>query len=209
MATYPNFLEDPHTGLVDEGREQTHCKHCIRHGEIQQPLRRVLFREDEDVLSLNDHMIKEPCTICAMANGGWWGWNNVVSDQAEINTVEQRIESNGAFPGRDGISDAISGHSVISTSNPINHLASDYQVILGFVQYALFNHKKWSEILFSSSEPDMESYKNMSEDINWYWWKIIPSGLVLPKRFHTILCQMIVDYQFDTCLLYTSPSPRD
>jgi hypothetical protein len=211
MSNYPNFLEDPHTGLVDEGTHRVRCKKCIKYGEICTPeffesaggplsVRRELFPDDY----LDQCMIIKPCTVCAIANGGWWGWTG---EQPGEGVKE---ETGGVFPGYDGISDVLSEHSKdVGDRDQVHQLAHDYQVILGFVQYAHYNHLKWSDIIEPSGEVDLDEYKSEhdgprdDEDHHWYWWKLIPKNLSLPERYRDILIQMIVRYkdpQEDGCV---------
>lgn len=195
--TYPNFLEDPKTGLINEGEEKrTQCERCIRYGCISQPEQEQL---PEDNIDLDDHLIVEPCTFCAMANGGWWGWT-----EGHRGEDEHRIETNGNLPGNNGITDALWKHSC----NPIHEfIVTDEQVILGFVQYALYYHLKWINVLGPTSEFDMTEFldgdqrqfdSQDSEPESWYWWRYIPKNLQLPQRLQRKLQQMIVEYKMET-----------
>ncbi len=176
----PNFIQDPKTGMPAPNR--IHCKKCIKYGDIHggYPI-------------IDECLIARPCTICAVANGGWWGWGDEEGDNTE-----------GSFPGRDGISDALSKHSTYEGpeedfSGRVELLAADYQVILGFVQYAHYNHLRWVDIIDPSGSPDMDEY--MDEDTtenNWYWWKLIPKNLSLTKAHINTLSEMIIRYKVDT-----------
>ena len=182
----PNFIQDPKTGMPAPDR--IHCKKCIKYGDIN------AADEPDECL----RTIARPCTICAVANGGWWGWGDEEGDNTE-----------GSFPGRDGISDALSNHStyenpeddfrVPGVTRGVELLAPDYQVILGFVQYAHYNHLRWVDIIDPSGSPDMDEY--MDEDTtenNWYWWKLIPKNLSLTKAHINTLSEMIIRYKVDT-----------
>tara|TARA_Y100001958_G_C21248511_1_gene581345 strand:+ start:438 stop:2075 length:1638 start_codon:yes stop_codon:yes gene_type:complete len=176
------------------------CKKCIYHGES------TLFKT-----------IK-PCTICAMDNGGKWGWDDNVLGE------ENLIDENGALPGHCGVEDClvrneIGGYYTSDVSKTLNE-----QIVLGFAQYALYNHLKWKEILVPSERsvyyPSLNEYRNryaaddtsnIDEDGQidqaWYWWKMIPRGLCLPERLISTFRQMIVsfeDKQHEGCVPKTS-----
>jgi hypothetical protein len=95
------------------------------------------------------------------------------------------------------------------------------QIILGFAQYALYNHLKWKDILehldmLEESRTAIASYqrKYCATDTNniddegetdeaWYWWKMIPKGVVLPERLMAKLISLLVEYpdqQYDACV---------
>ena len=194
---FPNFLEDPKTGVIDESVEKRiACKRCIKYGIIGQP------PEDRSTGSenLDDHLITSPCTICAMKNDGYWGWSPGNRGKDEF-----RLQSFGTFPGSSGITDVLGRHasSIKDDMNWDVNFALEHQIILGFVQYALYNHLTWNDILNPSDEVDMDTYYDDEYDGNWYWWKVIPRNLKLPERFKTLLFQMIVDYpddQHDGCV---------
>ena len=176
------------------------CKNRIYHGES------TLFKT-----------IK-PCTICAMDNGGKWGWDDNVLGE------EHLIDENGALPGHCGVEDClvrnqIGGYYTTDVSKTLNE-----QIVLGFAQYALYNHLKWKEILvpsersvyYPSLKMNIDKYaaddtSNIDEDGQidqaWYWWKMIPRGLCLPERLISTFRQMIVsfeDKQHEGCVPKTS-----
>ena len=69
---YPTLFQCPETGgdLPEPG---LFCKKCSHHGTIKKPLQRQLLTE-EGTENTSDWKIEKPCTICAMANDGFWGW---------------------------------------------------------------------------------------------------------------------------------------
>lgn len=164
----------------------------------------------------SDFRISKPCTICAMFNDGKWGWEN-----GHVGEIEYLQGENGVLPGHCGVQDAIERNE-IQGDRP---RTLNEQVILGFVQYALYNHLKWKEILemdLSGPNPLLTMTERMKEyqrrfcpedtsdiEINagidnvWYWWKIIPEGTVLPKRLQNVLTMMLVSYedkQYENCV---------
>jgi hypothetical protein len=171
--------------------EDYYCRKCIELGEkkdgevlIEQP-----FCWDEPI----DPNVKvtKPCTVCAMRMGGSW------TDCGD---------ANGVLPGRCAIS------SLVSSEHRDGWLdfkwmeeALDHQVVLGFVQFALYNHLKWSDIIDleegkSKGRPKCspeqyripEGFEDIHQyELNWYWWKIIPHGTKLPKRLVNILRQIL------------------
>ena len=74
---YPHLDEDPREGcqMIDSTRFS--CKKCIQYGIIN-----------------SDEMRVEPCTICAMANGGAWGWEKTITE-----TLVIHLRQMGAHPG--------------------------------------------------------------------------------------------------------------
>jgi hypothetical protein len=176
------------------------CKKCIYHG------------------STNMFKTIKPCTICSMDNGGKWGWDDSILGE------EHLIDENGALPGHCGVEDClvrnkIGGYYTRDGSKTLNE-----QIVLGFSQYALYNHLKWKDILFPSERreyfPSLNQYRNRyaaedNSDISdegpidqaWYWWKMIPRGLSLPERFISTFRLMIVsfeDKQHEGCVPKTS-----
>ena len=173
---YPHLDEDPREGcqMIDSTRFS--CKKCIQYGIIN-----------------SDEMRVEPCTICAMANGGAWGW-----EKDHYGDPSYSFKTNGCPPGRDSISDV---------DPEVDWFITDEEVVLGFAQYALYNHYKWKDILdlkegaskHRTGIPPM-SYLQPSEDnldYHWYWWKIIPYGVVLPKRLRNVLQKQLVQYELE------------
>tara|TARA_B100000579_G_scaffold232831_1_gene190868 strand:- start:9051 stop:10499 length:1449 start_codon:yes stop_codon:yes gene_type:complete len=179
---YPHIDEDPREGcqMIDSTRYR--CTKCIQYGIINP-----------------EEMRTEPCTICAMANGGAWGW-----EDGHYGDPRYSFKTNGCPPGRDSITDVLSNHDV----DPDNDwFITDEEVVLGFAQYALYNHYKWKDILdlkegvskHRTGIPPM-SYLQPPEDntdYHWYWWKIIPYGVVLPKRLRNVLEKQLVQYQLE------------
>tara|TARA_B100000686_G_scaffold219417_1_gene226445 strand:+ start:1163 stop:2707 length:1545 start_codon:yes stop_codon:yes gene_type:complete len=194
---FPRITQCPSTG--HEGRSYSpgrgvFCKKCMHFGEINK----------------NDHpnsslwTVDKPCTICAMSNNGFWGWDS----EENFGKKEHLINENGILPGKCGIMDTLLGsYDMVDTT------ASDEQIILGFVQYALYNHMKWKDIIpyqqldttiirrniepyqvrWSAFDTSQIEDEGETDDI-WYWWKMIPKGIVLPERLHRKLMLMIVEY---------------
>ncbi len=180
---YPHIDEDPREGcqMIDSTRFR--CQKCIVYGMVNSEEQRV-----------------GPCTICAMTNGGAWGW-----EKDHYGDPKYSIKTNGFPPGKDSITDILSNNNV----DPISEWTfTDEEVILGFAQYALYNHYKWKDILdlqegsskYRTAVPPI-SYLNTEDDYttedNWYWWKIIPPGTVLPKRLRNVLQQQLVKYDLE------------
>ena len=59
------------------------------------------------------------------------------------------LKCNGALTGNSGIEDILSGHSPDPwlSSGVSSGQVSDEEVVLGFVQYGLYNHYTWEEII--------------------------------------------------------------
>ena len=190
------------TQCPSSGREGTlisptggaYCKKCMHFGEI----------DKNDSTNSSLWVINKPCTVCAMQNNGFWGWDS----EENFGKEDHLMNQNGVLPGKCGIMDTI-----IGAYNMIDVGASDEQIILGFVQYALYNHLRWNEIIQPSSTMtpslreslthyqvkwsafDTTQIEDESEtDDIWYWWKMIPKGVVLPERLHQKLQLMIVKY---------------
>ena len=176
---FPQVDEDPREGkkVIDS---RFLCQKCIQYGHVA----------GEEGLRI------KPCTVCVMANGGAWGW-----EEGHYGDPNFSKKSNGLPPGKNGITDVLCNHD----SNPTcDWDFLDEEVILGFVQYALYNHYKWKDILdlqqgkskLRTGVPS-EEYCDR-EDINhWYWWKLIPFGVVLPKRLMCKLQKQLVEYDIE------------
>ena len=147
-------------------------------------------------------------TMYNLRNGQRWkvGWDDNVLGE------EHLIDENGALPGHCGVEDClvrnqIGGYYTTDVSKTLNE-----QIVLGFAQYALYNHLKWKEILVPSERsvyyPSLNEYRNkyaaddtsnIDEDGQidqaWYWWKMIPRGLCLPERLISTFRQMIVSFE--------------
>jgi len=189
---YPTVHQDPRDCL-GEDVGYYYCKNCVEYGDI--------LKVEEDNYPHppeNNSIRKVPCVICAMANGGAWGWK-----EGHKGEKEYLLKCNGALTGNSGIEDILSGHSPdpwIGSSDQV----SDEEVILGFVQYGLYNHYTWEEIIDDGEGPSRNrpmlppsSYLNQSSNRykgNWYWWKIIPYSVVLPKRLVKVMKEMLKDY---------------
>lgn len=200
----PQFTHDPATGERDFGIID--CRKCRYYGDI------------------NETMYTRPCTICAMDNGGKWGW-----EEGHFGEKEFLQEENGSLPGHCGVIDALnhvglSAGEIDDSGITFHHLKRtlNEQIILGFSQYALYNHLKWSDIINVSQEEnisDLASFRNYKQiapvgmddpwrrttekDKTWYWWKRIPKGVVLPNRLFRKLIQILVEYpdaQHDGCV---------
>jgi hypothetical protein len=200
-TTYPQFTHDPATGGRDFGIID--CRKCRYYGDI------------------GDFGYTRPCTICAMENGGKWGW-----EEGHFGEKEFLQEENGSLPGHCGVIDALnqvglSAGEIEDSGITFHHLKRtlNEQIILGFSQYALYNHLKWSDIINVSQEENISdlasflNYKqvapvgmnnlNTEKDKTWYWWKRIPKGVVLPNRLLRKLIQILVEYpdgQHDGCV---------
>jgi hypothetical protein len=187
---YPTVHEDPRDGRgCDVG--YYYCKNCVEFGDI------IKVEEDNYPHPPENNSIRRvPCVVCAMANGGAWGWK-----EGHKGEKEHLLKSNGQVPGNSGIEDILSGHSHEPWSN---WDVSDEEVVLGFVQYGLYNHHTWEEIIDVGEGPSRNrpslppsSYLNQSSDRykdNWYWWKVIPYSVVLPKRLIKVMKEMLKDY---------------
>jgi len=176
------------------------CKKCIHHGTSD------LFK------------IFKPCTICAMDNCGKWGWDD--NDLGE----EHLIDENGALPGHCGVEDCLKRNEIGGYYTEDGSKTLNEQIVLGFAQYALYNHLKWKDILFPRERreyfPSLKEYRlryaaedtsNIDEegqiDQAWYWWKMIPRGVCLPERLIKTLQQMLItfkDKQHEGCVPKTS-----
>ena len=112
---YPHIDEDPRDGCQMIDSTKFRCMKCIQYGVVN-----------------SEEMRVEPCTICAMANGGAWGW-----EDGHYGDPKYSFKTNGCPPGRDSITDVLSNHDV----DPDNDwFITDEEVVLGFAQYALYNH---------------------------------------------------------------------
>lgn len=191
MCTYA-----PEPGLV--------CKKCLHYGDIKKPVARRLITA-EGVEDTSEWKIVKPCTVCAMANQGFWGW-----EEGHVGDTDFRAPENGVLPGRCGVRDVLNHHRV---SEPTQKGVLNEQVILGFVQYALYNHLKWKDILTINRKTlagtrevvtpyqrkycatDTTNIGDPSEsDEAWYWWKMIPRGVVLSEMLSKKLMSLLVDF---------------
>ena len=65
---YPTVHEDPRDGL-GEDVGYYYCKNCVVYGDI------IKVEEDNYPHPPEKNSIRRvPCVVCAMANGGAWGW---------------------------------------------------------------------------------------------------------------------------------------
>ena len=80
---YPHIDEDPREGcqMIDSSRFR--CQKCIVYGLVN-----------------NEEQRLDPCTICAMTNGGAWGWEG-----GHYGDPKYSFKTNGCPPGRDSITD--------------------------------------------------------------------------------------------------------
>ena len=177
---YPHIDEDPREGCQMIDSTKFRCMKCIQYGVVN-----------------SEEMRVEPCTICVMANGGAWGW-----EKDHYGDTNYSSKTNGYPPGKDSISDVLSNHSI----EPDNDwFFTDEEVVLGFAQYALYNHYKWKDILdlgeglskHKTGVPPMSYLQPSESDYHWYWWKIIPYGVVLPKRLRNVLQKQLVQYELE------------
>ena len=178
---FPNIDEDPQEGCQIIDSFKYRCERCIQYGVVNTDECRVV-----------------PCTICAMANGGAWGWEKEHYGDPNFST-----KINGLPPGKSGIVDVLTNHSLNPTCD---WDFMDEEVVLGFAQYALYNHYKWKDILDllpgkskqRTGVPPWSYMKPSDEDQgNWYWWKVIPYGVVLPKRLVRVLQKQLVKYELE------------
>jgi hypothetical protein len=180
-----------------------YCRKCIHHGVV-----------DKSNVLESRWIVESPCVVCAMANGGFWGWV-----EGHYGEEEYRLPDNGVLPGHCGVQDALNNVGLSKNC----HRTLNEQVILGFTQYALYNHLKWSDIISSGSSrtrpqrnrdlgpyrrnycPEDTSDIEEETDIDnvWYWWKLIPKETVLPERLFKILLKILVEYpdkQHEGCI---------
>ena len=164
--------------------EDYYCRKCIELGERepQQPFLGYKNLVEQKV------KVTRPCSVCAMRLGGSW------IDCGNVN---------GVLPGRCAISSLVS--SDIEGDYAIGEEALDHQIVLGFVQFALYNHLRWRDIIDmkdgkSKEHPECspEQYRTPGDfedlhryEYNWYWWKVIPHGTKLPKRLVNILREIL------------------
>ena len=131
---FPRTVQCPSTGGEGQAAGGTwpqrgvYCKKCMHFGEI----------DKNGSTNISTWTVNQPCTICAMANNGFWGWDS----EENFGKKEHLIEQNGVLPGKCGIIDVFYENYSMN-----NRVASDEQIILGFVQYALYNHLKWEDLL--------------------------------------------------------------
>jgi hypothetical protein len=208
---YPTLFQCPETG-EDLPEPGLFCKKCSHHGTIKKPLQRQLLTE-EGVENTSDWKIEKPCIICVMANDGFWGW-----EEGHFGENEFRTPENGVLPGRCGVRDALNHHEV---SVPTPNGVLNEQIILGFAQYALYNHLKWKDILeplntLGETRAAIVTYQSKycatdnnyiddegETDEAWYWWKMIPKGIVLTDRLKEKLVSILVEYpdqQLEACV---------
>tara|TARA_Y100000817_G_scaffold314571_1_gene313913 strand:+ start:1542 stop:3014 length:1473 start_codon:yes stop_codon:yes gene_type:complete len=178
---FPNVDEDPQEGCQIIDPLKYRCERCIQYGMLN-----------------SDECRLVPCTICAMANGGAWGW-----EEGHYGDPNFSTKINGLPPGKSGIVDVLTNHSLNPTCD---WDFMDEEVVLGFAQYALYNHYKWKDIIDLLPGKSKKrtgvppwSYMKPSDDdqSNWYWWKVIPDGVVLPKRLVSVLQKQLVKYELE------------
>lgn len=161
--------------------ENYYCEKCQKYGETKYN-------------SAMEEITIIPCSICAMNFGGTWiGSGNM----------------NGVLPGVCSVSSIVATHEqVMDFSISQEGVAVDHQVVIGFVQFALYNHLRWDDIIDlqegkSKDRPvcPHEGYRKPQDyeelhqySHNWYWWKIIPQGTKLPKRLVNILRQILENF---------------
>ena len=194
---YPTDKSNPSAKTPEEAKENPSgldysCIYCKEHG--------ICFTTVG-----GDTMVVKPCSICAMNNGGVWGWS-----KNEDGTYE-KIKTSGIIPGNDGITDVILSHTTIPPKREYEPLMEE--IILGYVQYALYCHLKWEDIMDFKEGPSKEhgrpsnSYYRLGKGSVWHWWKLIRlGGLIsapgwegdedifdskLPKRFCKLLKEIL------------------
>lgn len=200
-TAYPTYSQDPATGVC-EGSRPPPCKKCLYHG------------------TSHEFKIIKPCTICAMNNKGKWGW-----EEGRVGEEEYLQDENGALPGKCGVQDCLKRNE-LEGNNP---RTLNEQIVLGFAQYALYNHLKWSDIFYEregdlqysfgrgmymeeyiskySPEDTIDIEDESTIDHVWFWWKMIPPSVCLPERLVKTLVQMLLsfrDEQHEGCVPKTS-----
>ena len=63
-----------------------YCRKCIRHGVV-----------DKSNVLESLWIVESPCVVCAMADGGFWGWV-----EGKYGEEEYRVPDNGVLPGHCG-----------------------------------------------------------------------------------------------------------
>ena len=194
---YPTDRLNPSAKTPEEAKENPSgldysCKYCKKYG--------ICFRDHTD-----DIFVVTPCSICAMNNGGVWGW-----EKNEDGTYE-KIKTNGMLPGNDGITDVILSHMTNPPRREYEPLMEE--IILGYVQHALYCHLKWEDIMDFKEGASKDhgrtsnSFYRLGKGDVWHWWKLISLGSVissphwdgdsdiftskLPKRFCKVLKEIL------------------
>jgi hypothetical protein len=200
---YPTVHEDPRDGSCGSSGDY-YCKKCaVVDGIVPCEGSYPMPPEFNSIRMI-------PCTICAMANGGCWGWSR--GHRGDVNYAKN---SNGIAPGSSGIEDILNNHSC----DPwMAWELTDEEVVLGFIQNGLFQHYKWDDIIdigegLSRTRPVLPPSSYLSNNClnddgevvttdryteHWYWWKIIPFEVVLPKRLVKVLKELLSDYSEST-----------
>ena len=195
---YPTSKMNPSAETPDKSKENPdginyYCEYCNKYGEC------LTVQEGESTI------IVKPCTICAMDNGGVWGWK-----ENEDETYE-KIKTNGFLPGNDGISDVLLSHTPNTPKREYEPLMEE--IILGYVQHGLYCHLRWEDIMDfeegsskNHGRPSNSFYRLGKGEV-WHWWKLIRLGSVisspscegtddifkskLPKRFCKVLKEIL------------------
>lgn len=177
---------------INEGFDYS-CRYCKKYG--------ICFTTND-----GDIMVVKPCSICAMNNGGVWGWT-----ENEDGTYE-KIKTNGMLPGNDSITDVILSHTATPPRREYEPLMEE--IILGYIQYGLYFHLKWEDIMdFKEGASKYHgrtsnSFYRMGNGDAWQWWKLIRLGGIksvhpcwdeaedvfnseLPKRFCKVLKEIL------------------
>lgn len=197
MGYFPGKNEDPRCKPPGQWshnlRESPPCEQCGCYG--------VNKDEPEEGRTLLGPQVIMSCTICAMNNGGVWGWESV-----DENAV--MLKSNGLLPGRDSIKDVLFDNTHHS-SRAATLQALDEEVVLGYVQYGIFNHLRWKDIMdlgegkskcrgqiphdmYLSGEISYNGDDEREIEAHWYWWKLIGfAGTNLNKSLPKRLCKVM------------------
>ena len=186
--------------VIHEGLDYS-CHYCKKYG--------ICFKTNDNE---NDNIVVKPCSICAMNNGGVWGW-----EKNEDGTYE-KIKTNGMLPGKDSITDVILSHTATPPRREYEPLIEE--IILGYVQHGLYFHLKWEDIMDfkegaskNHGRASNSFYRKGYGDV-WHWWKLIRiNGIVsddpiydnsedvfdpeLPKRFCKVLKEILSNIGID------------
>jgi hypothetical protein len=172
---------------------------------------------------------KTPCSICAMNNGGVWGFEERRSEDWDVSYG--MMKSLGMLPGMDSITDVINGNN---PEPPIRELPPlPEEIVLGFVQNGIFNHLRWKDIMDTeegptknrrkvssdnyrrkSVRPDTETAEVKDIEDHWYWWKLIGlctdqetnTRCVLPKRLCKKMREMLIK---EDPIFFSTMDPED
>lgn len=199
---YPTNKMNPSADTPEKAKENPQdldysCQYCEKYGI-------KYFNESLE----DEYIIVMPCSICAMNNGGVWGWKKREDDTYE------KLKTCGMLPGKDSISDPLLKHI---PSPPKRESAEPLmeEIILGYVQHALYFNMRWNDIIDREEGPSKDHgrpsnsfYRGGLDPNVWHWWKLIRIGSFksselwegecdifdskLPKRFCKRLKEIII-----------------